>query len=286
VWIRDVRGDRQVTSEGFSFLPSLSPDAKKLYYLVRTFGIRSWQQGGLWVTDMDTGQRQRLLTDFQMLHYTVSPDGQRVVFVAVDDKGRSPVWLVSLSGQTPPRQLTTMDAGAAYFGALGEVLFGDLTQGVVYRVKEDGTELQQAIAVNALIPFAVSPDGQWVTVQDPQAFGAVVVYPTNGGSPIRFCERCSRPQGTDWIPPPLSWTSDGKFVHLKVWDSMYAIPLEPGRMLPRVPAGGWTSKEAVAALPGARLISDAAGVYPGPDPSVSLFLKVTTQRNIYRIPVP
>ena len=286
VWIRDTRGDRQVTSEGFSFLPSLSADIKKLYYLVRTFGIRSWQQGGLWVTDMDTAQRQRLLPDFQMLHYNVSPDGQRVVFVAIDDMGRSSLWLASLSGRTPPRQLTTMDAGTAYFGAQGEVLFGDLTQGTVYRIKEDGTELRQAIDAKALIPFAVSPDGRWVTVQDPQAFGAVVVYPTGAGSPIRFCDRCSRPQGTEWLPPPLSWTPDGKFIHLKVWDLMFAIPLEAGRMLPPVPPGGFASKEAVAALPGARLISDAGGAYPGPDPSVSVFLKVTTQRNIYRIPLP
>ena len=31
-----------------------------------------------------------------------SPDGQRVVFTAVDEKGRTPVWLASLNGQTAP----------------------------------------------------------------------------------------------------------------------------------------------------------------------------------------
>ena len=67
---------------------------------------------------------------------------------------------------------------------------------------------------------------------------------------------------------------------------MYAIPLKPGQVLPPIPPSGFQSKEAVAALPGARLISEADGVYPGPNPSVYAFVKVSTQRNIYRIPVP
>lgn len=33
VWVHDARGERQVTSEGFAFLPSISPDHTKLYYL-------------------------------------------------------------------------------------------------------------------------------------------------------------------------------------------------------------------------------------------------------------
>src|SRR5262249_55199726 len=51
VWIHDERGDRQITSEGFSFYPWMAPDGKKVYYLVRSGGIRNWVTGGLWVTD-------------------------------------------------------------------------------------------------------------------------------------------------------------------------------------------------------------------------------------------
>ena len=53
VWVHDSRGDRQITSEGFAFLPSISPDGKKLYYLVRAGGVRNWISGGLWVADLD-----------------------------------------------------------------------------------------------------------------------------------------------------------------------------------------------------------------------------------------
>ena len=288
VWIHDSHGDRQVTSEGYSFWPSISPDGKKLYYLVRTGGPENFIKGGLWVADLDIGQRQRLLPDFQMQRYTISADGQRVVFVAVDEKGRSPVWLASLNGRTAPRLLTTIDSWDAYFGAPGEVVFEgeEKATAFIYRIKEDGSELQKMIPTPFLISLGVSPDGRWVPAQDSSAWGAMMLYPAGGGSPTRICEVCSPPQGTEPVPPGMSWTSDRKFVYLKFAASTYAIPLQPGQVLPPIPASGFTSKEAVAALPGARLVSEQEGVYPGPNPSVYAFMKVSTQRNIYRVPVP
>jgi serine/threonine protein kinase/Tol biopolymer transport system component len=290
VWIHDSRGDRQVTSEGYSFSPSISPDGKKLYYLVRIFGARSWISGGLWVTDLESGQRQRLLPDFQMQQYSISADGEHVVFVAVDEQGRTPVWLASLDGRTPLRRLGSIDGSMAYFGAPGEVVFGSQEKTpFIYRIKEDGSGLQKMIATPMLIPLAVSPDGRWVAVMDPAAWGALMVYPAGSGPPIRVCDGCSPPQGTDPMPPPLSWTPDGRSVYVKFADASltgptYAIPLPRGQMLPRVPASGFQSKEAIAALPGARLVS-AGSVYPGPEPSIYAFTKVTAQRNIYRVPV-
>ncbi len=286
VWVHDSSGDRQMTSEGFAFLPAVSPDGKKLYYLVRSGGVRNWISGGLWVADLSSGQRQRLLPDFVMQHYTISPDGQRVVFVAVDDTGRTPLWLASLNGRTAPRRLTTMDSGAAFFGAPGEVVFGSQEKAIfIYRIKEDGSELQRIIPTPMLIPFAVSPDGRWVSAQTPNQYGDSTVYPAGGGSPTRICGDCSQPQGTDLIPPPLTWTPDRRFVYLKFAGSTYAIPLQPGQMLPPIPASGFQSREAVAALPGAQLISEES-VWPGPNPSIYAFTKVATQRNIYRVPVP
>jgi eukaryotic-like serine/threonine-protein kinase len=286
VWVHDSRGTRQVTSEGYGFSPSFSPDGKKLYYLVRTSAVRNWISGGLWTVDLETGERQRVLPDFRMQHYTISADGQRVVFVAVDDSGRTPVWLASLDGRAAPRRLTTIDGAAAFFGAPGEVIFGSQEKmWFVYRVKEDGSDLRKIISTPMIMPFAVSPDGQWVTAIDPAAWGALMVYPAGGGPPKRICESCSPPQGIDPIPPPLSWSPDGRFVYLKFGDSTYAIPLQPGQMLPAVPAGGFPSKDAVAALPGARLVS-AERAYAGPDPSIHAFVKPSAHRNIYRVAVP
>jgi dipeptidyl aminopeptidase/acylaminoacyl peptidase len=286
VWVHDSRGDRQITSEGYAFLPSVSPDGKKLYYLVRAGGARNFVTGGLWVADLESGQRQRLLPDFQMQHYTISADGQRVVFVASDDAGRTPVWLAALNGRTAPRRLTTIDSWTAYFGAPGEVVFAgeEKAVGFIYRIKDDGSELQKMLPTPNLFPYGVSPDGQWVPAQTPGHYGDLMVYPAGGGSPTLICRSCSPPQGID-IDSRLSWTPDGRFLYLKFAASTYAIPLQPGQVLPPIPASGFQSKEAVAALPGARLISEES-VFPGPDPSVYAFIKVSTQRNIYRVPVP
>jgi Tol biopolymer transport system component/predicted Ser/Thr protein kinase len=105
LWFHDSRADRQITSEGFALFPSLAFDGKKLYYLLRAGGARSWMSGELWVADLESGQRQRLLPDFLMQHYTVSRDGRRVVFVEADAAGRSPVWFAELDrrlGSLPP----------------------------------------------------------------------------------------------------------------------------------------------------------------------------------------
>ena len=290
VWIHDARGDRQVSSEGYGFRPSISPDGKKVYYLVRAFGKQSWISGGLWVADLESGQRQRLLPDMEMLYYSISADGERVAFVSVEDGGRTPVWLAPLNGRTAPRRLGTLDGSVAHFGAPGEVVFGTIDKGpFIYRINEDGSGLQKKIPKPILLPLAVSPDGRWVGVMDANAWGTLDVYPAGGGPPVRVCDTCSPPQGTDPVPFAMSWTPDGRFVYLRFADESqggptYAIPLKAGQMLPPIPASGFPSKEAVAAVPGARLVSTET-IYPGPDPSMYTFTKLTTQRNIYRVPV-
>ena len=290
VWIHDTSGDRQITSEGFAFFPNISADGKKVFYLVRSGG-RNFISGGLWMQDLDSGRRQRLLPDFQIVHYNVSRDSQRVVFVAADNEGRTPVWVASLDGRTPPRQISARNGWMAYFAAAGQiVLTGEDKSGVfLYRIKDDGSELQKVSLLTTLLPFSVSPDGQWVPAAEgpsPETRNALMVHPVEGGSPTMICRCYPAPNITDGpMPPQMSWTPDGKFLYLKFENSLYSIPLRPGQMLPAIPPLGFPSKEAVAALPGARLISEENGVFPGPNPSVYAFMKLATQRNIYRVPV-
>jgi Tol biopolymer transport system component len=284
LWIHDERGDRQITSEGYSFMPSISPDRKKLYYLVRANGLRSWNQGALWVADLDTGQRRRLFSSHQLLHYSLSADGQRIVFVTIDDQAHSPVWVAPLNDPDAARQITTANASVAYFGPPGDVVFGGAEDFAIWRIKEGGGESQKVIPT-PLILLSVSSDGEWIAVQDPRAWGALIVYPTRGGSPVRLCDRCAPPWGTEPIPFYLGWSPDGKFMLWNFSGSMYAIPLASGRMLPRIPAAGLQSREAVGAVPGARLVTNEPHAFSGPHPSVYVVMKVMAQRNIYRVPV-
>ena len=102
---------------------------------------------------------------------------------------------------------------------------------------------------------------------------------------MRLCDHCAPPWDTQPIPFYLGWSPDRKFLRWNFTGSMYSIPLAPGHMLPQIPAAGLQSKGAVGALPGARLVANEPHAFPGPNPSVYAVMKVTAQRNIYRVPV-
>jgi hypothetical protein len=113
----------------------------------------------------------------------------------------------------------------------------------------------------------------------------LLAHPIGGGPAVRLCDLCSPPWGTDTEPFYIDWTADGRILYWSFAGVTHAIPLPSGRSLPPIPAGGIQTLEAVAALPGARLVSKQERTFPGPSPSVYAFMKVTTQRNIYRVPV-
>lgn len=289
VWFHDSGGDRQITSEGYGLLPSVSPDGKKLYYLLRAGGVRHFVSGELWVADLESGRHQRLLPDFLMKHYAISADGQRVVFVRSGDKGHAPVWLAALDGRSVPREVTTKDAWKAYFVAGGYLVFMAEEKKVVYRIKEDGSELQKVVRIESSAPlFSVSPDGKWIAIPDSTDLMTwpAMVYPVDGGSSRRLCVPCDGSSDVERPRPHgVSWSPDGKYLYLKIHGYIYAIPLRPGQMLPSIPTSGFRSKEDVASLPGTRLIPEPEA-FPGPNPSIYAFTKVATHRNIYRVPVP
>ena len=56
-------------------------------------------------------------------------------------------------------------------------------------------------------------------------------------------------------------------------------------MLPDIPAGGFDSDSEFGDLPGASVI-ESGDVAPGPTAEVYAFSRETTQRNLFRIPIP
>jgi Tol biopolymer transport system component len=229
VWFHDSRGDRQITSEGYGLLPSISPDGKKLYYLQRAAEARHFSSGELWVADLESGRRHRLLPDFLMRHYDISADGQRVVFAVSDEAGRSPVWLAALDGRSAPRQIAANDARKVYFAADGYVLFRGVENGTacVYRVKEDGSELKELVRTNSAGPlFSASPDGKWMAI--PASISEIawpaMVYPTGGGSPTLICLTCINDNDVERAGPPgVSWSPNGKFFYLRFQRATYVL---------------------------------------------------------------
>jgi hypothetical protein len=230
-----------------------------------------------------------LLPDFQLRHYSISSDGQQVVFTAGDEHERS-VWLAKLDGRSEPRRLAPVKASTAFFGASGDIIFAEESEGhSAYRIREDGSGLQKLVTTPALSLTAVSPDGQWLAAAPggtDQSLTAVMLYPAAGGASQILCNNCYLVGSVEAGLSPLArWSPDGEFLYMQIDRSMYAIPLGPGQMLPPIPAAGFQSKEQVLALPGVRRMPEEE-VFPGPNPLIYAFTKSATQRNIYRIPVP
>ena len=289
LWLHDSGGNRQVTSEGFAYLPSFSADGKRLFYLQRSRANRRFVSGELWVEELATGRQQRLLPDFLMEHYNVSSDGTRVVFITADNAGHSPLWIAPLDGSSPPRRLSSFDSVRALFASNGEIFFvgGETRTMFLYRIQPDGSGLQKVIAAPAAFIYGISPDSKWVAAW---VGTDVAIYPVDGGPRTLMCAHCATAgeENRGVTPSLVSWSRDGKslFLHSTRTRSTYVLPLRPGQLLPVVPASGFQLGDAVdTSMPGTRRIPDERA-FMGPDPSIYAFPKVVTHRNIYRIAVP
>src|SRR5262249_35997385 len=120
--------------------------------------------GSLWAMDLASGQSQRLLPDHLMEHYSISRDGQHIVFVSANETGRLGVWLATPDSREPPRQLTRSDGLQAFFGANGGVFFAaqEKEGTFVYRIQEDGGGLRKVIPHAVYFLYGVSPDGKYL----------------------------------------------------------------------------------------------------------------------------
>jgi eukaryotic-like serine/threonine-protein kinase len=204
IWLHDSFGDKQITSQGYAFLPSFSSDGKRLYYLQRSRTNRRFVSGELWVVNLETHTRERLLPDFLMEHYNVAADDNHIVFVAVDDAGHAPVWITTLDARSPPRRLSSFDSVRAMFGIHNDVFFvgGEtIATSGLYHVNVDGSGLQQVVPNHVLFLYDVSPDGKWLAAWEGQA---VILYSTDGASRRLICDGCATAGGEDrGLTPPL-----------------------------------------------------------------------------------
>jgi Tol biopolymer transport system component len=291
VWVHDERGDRQVTSQGYAYQPRFSPDRRRLYYLLRSgVSTTTWVSGELWVADLDSTNHKRLLSDFRIEDYEISPDGRQVVFEPVCADGDSPIWIAALDGRSPPRQLITgkatgMHFQRAVFGNDDDVLYSK--NGALFRLPADGSAPPTKLDEDIMTLYSVSPDGKWAAVWKGRA---VVIAPLDGGAPIQLCSLCGTIGGEQRgiTPPIVTWSRGGEFIYVQSARDMrqtYAVPLAPGTAVPRVPPGGIDSTAGLAALDGARRLPEPRA-FASDDPEVYAYMRATSRRNIYRVSVP
>jgi hypothetical protein len=290
VWLHDRHGDREISAEGNAFVPAYPPvmsqpfsaDGRRLLYLVRQ-GTRhvgvDQRSGALWMVDLESERRTPLLPGFDVTAYDLSHDGARLVFSALDDMGRSHLWLGRIDGQLPPRQISSVEGDGPRFGLHDDIYFrgGDNVAHHIFRLSAAGGETQRAVAEPILYFLGASPGGEWLLARvapSAHAGNNVVAFSAKDGSAVPVCADCE----ADWAP-------GGQAFVIRDFPPQRSlvITLAPGEALPRLPATGLRSEADVAAL--ADTVEVEGRRYPGLDATQYAYMKVATQRNIYRVPL-
>ena len=289
LWLHDEKGDHQLSSEGNVFEPSLSPDGSKLYYLLQS-GESSDVE--LWVRELASGRKERLLEAFPILsgvnnpkHYAVSKDGNYVVFARKEHGDNSRLWLVPTDHHAPPFQIpSTASEDSPFFLPDGEVVFRS-TEGAlnfIYRENRNGTARRKILPSPILELFAVSTDGRWVLTGGKapaeQNLSAIIFAPVEGGPTVLACDTFCLG----------NWDIHGKSLFLRfVGDggqSTYFLPLNDSSGLPDLPAArsitpaDFKANRKVTVVP--RALETAAS------PDFYAYTQQNVRRNIYRIFLP
>lgn len=295
IWIHDEGGDHQITSEGFSFLATLSPDSKSVFYLQRTATSRSFLSGELWVSDIASTTAKRLLPGLVLSHYSLSSDGKKIVFVPEVGGGRTGVWLTDTDGSEPPRQLTTATANRVFFGQPGEIIYegGGSTIRRIMRVGEDGSDERAVRPEDIMQIMSVSPDAKWAIVgvagrDHHHGATAIQALPLGPGEPQTVCDTCVSGFGSARMYASFgTWSRDGKWLYIPLRYAFsgsaktVVLPVRPNGV-PAADVKGLTTADQYARIPGARLI-DEYDVSPGPTPSKYVFVRGAAKTNLFRV---
>src|SRR5262249_54634436 len=288
IWLRDARGERAISLEGYATRPSFSADGKAVYYLLRRESLRAARE--LWRAQLPTGKSDRLLPGFSIDSYQVSADGREVVFEMRPEGGKTQLWLASLDRRFPPRCLSSSGEDSPGFSPAGDVVLrsSEGPANYLYRMRRDGTGREKILPDPISTIFSISPDGRWVAALAPAhdedgVTTQTIAIPTQGGSPRRICPGFCQPL----------WSPDGRFFLIffltprgaGAVGRTLALPVPPGKSLPDLPLAGIGAAEKGLAISGARLLERGAAA-PGPDLAVYAYAKTSMYRNLFRILLP
>jgi Tol biopolymer transport system component/tRNA A-37 threonylcarbamoyl transferase component Bud32 len=283
IWVRDSKGERQVSSQDYADHPQFSRDGKKIYYLVQHRGVSGqFRTGEPWSTDLTTGTAEKLLP-VEVTGFAVSPDRKQVIYSAREPSGVSSLWLASLDSQFAPRKFpSSVNEDWPHWAAAGDVFFRatEGAQNFVYRMKGDGSSRQKAFPEPILELSAISPDGKWViawTAVEGGNIANVMAHSTVGLPAVNICQGyCT-----------ASWSPDGKIFEIQMLvmggATTVFVPVQPPGSLPPLPAQGVDSRADVERIKGGKITD--RGEIAGPILGLFAGIREVVHRNLYRIPL-
>ena len=281
VWMKGAGGERQISSEGYSYRPRFSKDATKLFYLQAASGSEADRGGELWVSDLATGQASRVLPGVPVYDFSLSPDDRTVAFEQLDSNGKHRLWVASTEHRSPPRQIGL--GGRPSYSRSGWIFFNATEAGIsfVHRIRDDGTHEERVFSEPVEFAGEISPDERFLVVHRTlsEDFFAVQALPIAGGPPVPLC--------SGWCD--ADWTRDGKQIYF-LWASTkgnsdyrtYIVPVSGANGLAKLPNAGFRSEAEVGKA--ATQVLEAKAI-PGPNNSVYAFSRSTSHWNLYRIPL-
>ncbi|MEO6120115.1 MAG: protein kinase, partial [Terriglobales bacterium] len=292
IWIHDKEGDRQLTFQGFAFLPKMSPDGAMVYYLQRAGASRSYVSAELWRLDLKSGNREPVLPGFVMAAYDISPDGRRLVFASAEGTSHPGIWVADLDRRKPPVQLTKSGEYRAFLIANDEIVYlGSVPKRFLYTMKTDGSGLRQVNDTQLIYMINVSPDGEWAAVSRPATDeGSLIqlIALRKSMPPATICQDCPVGFGPGRLDSPVvSWSRDGEsvMVPLRFFGMSrrtVVLPFDPKR--PDFDGEARTEADYIA-LPGSKLINER-DVFPGMHSREYLMSRRSSVSNLYRVTLP
>ena len=296
VWVNNSNTARQVSFEGFSFDPKITPDGKHLCYRILRGALPTSDPSELRMVDLDSGRGEPLLPGIAVVGtprhtYDISPDGRQIVVTALGQKGEHRLWLVPFDRQLRPHEIPNAEGDQSLFGSSGEIFFRGLEgkSAFAYQIRDDGTGLRKMFDQPVAGLAGVSPDGNWLVAKVPGTAGSTTVaLPVHPNSPVRVIASAA----LSFADLDVEWSRDAKSIYLRVpvnaesWAAgrTYALPLVKGGMWPKMPINGFQSEADITKVPGSTLLSEFDS--PGPTPEMYAFVHMTAQRNLFRVPLP
>jgi len=296
VWVNNSNTTRQVSFEGFSFDPKITPDGKRLCYRILRGALPTSDPSELRMVDLDSGRDEPLLPGFAVVGmprhaYSISPDGRQIVVTALAQKGEHRLWLVPFDRQLRPREIPNAEGDQPFFGSSGEIFFRGLegNAAFAYRIRDDGTGLQKVYDQPIAGLAGISPDGHWLVAKVPGAKGSsTVALPVHQDSAIQVIAG----GGLSFNDFEVHWSGDAKSIYLRLpanpesWSAgrTYVLPLRQGSMWPKMPPEGFQSEAEIRQFSAATVLSEFD--CPGPTPEIYAFARMTVQRNLFRVPLP
>jgi len=282
VWVHDQDGERQVSSQGYSYSPRFSSDGSKVFYLVAANSSQAHLGGELWVSDLGTGQASKVLPGIAVQDFSISPDDKRVAFDTLDAKEQHHLWVSSTEHRFVPRQIGS-PGGTFLYAHSGRIycVVSEAGRAYLYRMKDDGTQEEKLSSEPIFYISGISPDERFVIVVRPlnreDNWWDVEAVPVDGGPWVPLC--------SGWCE--ADWARDGKVMYF-YWRSFtgnsrtYVVPIPHGGDLPKVPKSGFQSEKELRTV--AKRVLEG-NVSSGPDSSRYTFSKETSHRDLYRIPI-